>query len=178
MTNEEAKRIIKSEMCKKCGIYLGGGECHSDCRVIQCIEALSAESCEDAINREDTLNAMLEELCIRNEDYLTPAEATLYKVVKNMTSATPKPKTGHWISIEDRTDWYNAAYKCSCCGREIITPYELKNNLYSDYPYCHCGAKMVEPQEEEQAIEVLAEARRCAKIDENKLYRECTNPND
>ena len=28
-------------MCKNCGIYLGGGECHNDCHVIQCIEALS-----------------------------------------------------------------------------------------------------------------------------------------
>jgi len=60
-----------------------------------------------------------------------------------------KLKIGRWINIEDRTDWYDAAYKCSCCGREIITPYEVKNNLYSDYPYCHCGAKMVEPQESE-----------------------------
>lgn len=60
-----------------------------------------------------------------------------------------EPKTGHWINIEDRTDWYDATYKCSCCGRELMTPYDLKDNLYNDYPYCHCGCRMVEPQENE-----------------------------
>lgn len=63
-------------------------------------------------------------------------------VISMLPPITPKPKMGHWINVEDKTDWYDATYKCSCCGREVITPYELKNNLYSDYPYCHCGAKM------------------------------------
>ena len=61
----------------------------------------------------------------------------------------PVPKTGYWINVEDRTDWYDATYKCSCCGREIMTPFALKDNLYNGYPYCHCGAKMVKPQERE-----------------------------
>ncbi len=43
---------------------------------------------EDCISREDTLKAMIKELCIKNEDYLLPAEATLYKVVKNMPPVT------------------------------------------------------------------------------------------
>ncbi|MCR5312170.1 MAG: hypothetical protein K6E54_00710 [Bacteroidaceae bacterium] len=53
-----------------------------------------------------------------------------------------EPKQGHWIMVSDRTDWYDATFKCSCCDREIITPYELKGDIYNDYPYCHCGAKM------------------------------------
>ena len=62
--------------------------------------------------------------------------------VEQLPSIQPKPNTGHWVIIEAKTDWYDAAYKCSCCGREIITPYELIDNLYNDYPDCHCGAKM------------------------------------
>ena len=96
-------------------------------------EALSAEPC-DCISREQALSDYA--------DWFGYGYTAFYKHLKNMPSVQPKPKTGHWINIEDKTDWYDATYKCSCCGREIITPYELKNNLYSDYPYCHCGAKM------------------------------------
>lgn len=47
MTYKEAERIIKNEMCKNCGIYLGGGKCDKDCRVIQCIDALSNKESEN-----------------------------------------------------------------------------------------------------------------------------------
>ena len=57
-----------------------------------------------------------------------------------------EPKTGHWIL--KRTfptklyDEYLNEYKCSECYREIrCTESQLVN-----YPYCHCGAKMFEPQ--------------------------------
>lgn len=59
------------------------------------IKALEQQPCDDAISRESTLKAMIEQLGIRNEDYLLPAEATLYKVVKNMPPVTPKPEIGH-----------------------------------------------------------------------------------
>lgn len=63
---------------------------------------LDQEPCEDVISREDTLKAMIEQLGIRNEDYLIPAEATLYKVVKNMPPVIPQPKIGHWVPISER----------------------------------------------------------------------------
>lgn len=65
----------------------------------------------------------------------------------NALESQAKRKHGKWINVEDRTDWLDATYECSCCGREILTPYyKEKNNLYSDYPYCHCGAKMEEKE--------------------------------
>ena len=118
------------------------------------IEALSAEPCEDCISRAEAIKAIeeygsvwmeyTEEMSIHQiaERALKASKQSMYKILHDLPSVQPKPKTGHWINIEDKTDWYDATYKCSCCGREIITPYELKNNLYSDYPYCHCGAKM------------------------------------
>lgn len=58
-----------------------------------------------------------------------------------------EPKTGHWIYDDEYSDWFEVTYKCSCCKRAIIVSYEARNEVYKNYPYCHCGAKMVELQE-------------------------------
>lgn len=60
---------------------------------------------------------------------------------------TEGQKTGHWmIKRTSPTKLYGEnirEYECSICYREIrCTESQLVN-----YPYCHCGAKMVEPQE-------------------------------
>lgn len=47
-------------------------------------------------------------------------------------------KTGHWIIIDDCEQFIA---KCSECG-EIVD-----SRMISKYPYCHCGAKMLKPQE-------------------------------
>lgn len=48
---------------------------------------------------------------------------------------------GEWILIDDVNDPLDRLnrYKCSECGR-IIRIYD--GQTFSDYPYCHCGAKM------------------------------------
>ena len=93
-----------------------------------CIE--EQETCDDAINREDTLKTMIEQLGIRNEDYLIPAEATLYKVVKNMPPVTPQPKMGHW-------------------GKDGECPFCGYLRQWDDDNFCgHCGAKMQELEDE------------------------------
>ena len=38
------------------------------------------------------------------------------------------------------------SHKCSECGRKILVIY---GNL-SEFPHCHCGMKIVEPQESEE----------------------------
>lgn len=62
-----------------------------------------------------------------------------------------KPRKGHWIL--KRTfptklyDEYLNEYKCSECYREIrCTESQLVN-----YPYCHCGVRMIESQGGEDA---------------------------
>lgn len=45
MTREKAEKYIKSEMCNKCSVYLGGGKCSDNCNVIEAIQALSQEPC-------------------------------------------------------------------------------------------------------------------------------------
>lgn len=60
-----------------------------------------------------------------------------------------EPKIGHWIYDYEYSDWFDVTYECSCCKRTIIVPYEAKNEVYKDYPYCHCGAKMAESEDKE-----------------------------
>lgn len=44
---------------------------------------------------------------------------------------------GEWVKVEE---WATKAkYRCSICGREILS--STKVNI-EKYPYCHCGAKM------------------------------------
>lgn len=115
------------------------------------IKALEQEPCEDAISRQEVLDILDDTVkdYIKENDF-DKAQGVAWVKAQKLPSVTPQPKTGQWINIEDRTDWYDTSYKCSCCGREIITPYDFKNNLYSDYPYCHCGARMVGSQESEE----------------------------
>lgn len=78
-------------------------------------------------------------------------------MVINEPSVTPKQKTGKWI-LNDNQGVQAVGYltyHCSECGREISSKYHGKTSLLNEYPYCHCGAKMIEPNaycppEEEQ----------------------------
>ena len=101
----------------------------------------------DCISRADAIKAMQNKAKkLKNEDTingLCGAVAILYE----MPSVTQAPRKGQWIL--KRTfptklyDEYLSEYKCSECYREIrCTESQLVN-----YPYCHCGARMIEPQE-------------------------------
>lgn len=54
-----------------------------------------------------------------------------------------EPKIGHWIKMPLIEVGQSYSHECSECGRKILA---MKENL-SEFPYCHCGAKMVESQE-------------------------------
>jgi hypothetical protein len=109
------------------------------------VRTVRHEPCEDAIWREDALMALTGE-------WTEPTDELIHQFIrriKNLPPAAPQPQIGRWVIVEDRTDWYDATYECSCCKRTIVVPYDASNEVYKDYPYCHCGAKMVEPQESE-----------------------------
>ena len=112
------------------------------------LEALEQEPCEDAISRQAVLNE-IPVLWNSNGDKDYCMES-LRDFVAELPSVIPQPKTGHWIL--KRTfptkiyDEYLNEYKCSECYREIrCTESQLVN-----YPYCHCGARMIVPQESEE----------------------------
>jgi hypothetical protein len=106
---------------------------------------LKLNPCEDYVSRQATLNAIIKELCIKDESYLLQSEKTIYNVVKNMPPVTPKIETGHW-SRKTKVDAYDLAgvktwgIKCQC-DRCTFTTIVIEDFGY--YTYCpNCGAKM------------------------------------
>lgn len=66
--------------------------CEADerCEVVEeCIKALEQQPCEDCVSRQATLDAIIKELCIKDESYLLQSEKAIYNVVKNMPPVTP-----------------------------------------------------------------------------------------
>lgn len=60
------------------------------------------------------------------------------RALKKLPAADVAPVVhGRWEQIKE---WATKAkYRCSVCGREIMSA--VKVNI-EKYPYCHCGAKM------------------------------------
>jgi len=99
--------------------------------------SLEQQHCDDAISRENTLKAMIEQLGIRNEDYLLPEEATLYKVVKNMPPVTPQPKMGRWIKTHQAVMGEGYMWYCDKCEHKV---YQDSSKPYPSEKYCpNCG---------------------------------------
>lgn len=72
-----------------------------------------------------------------DEHFIFGIEAVL-KYAENLPAADVSPVVhGRWEQIKE---WVTKAkYRCSVCGREIMSA--VKVNI-EKYPYCHCGAKM------------------------------------
>lgn len=64
-----------------------------------------------------------------------------YEIIKEYE----EPKTGHWIRITNGGAM-KQIYLCSVCHRQIEDD-GIEALITIKYPYCHCGAKMVEPRE-------------------------------
>ena len=95
--------------------------------------------CEDAIRREDAINAVseaLEHVFVENEDVAR-------KMMNKLTSVNSQPKTGHWVykiygEFHEQGDWY-----CSHCDYQ----YNYGNGHAKFCP--ECGYEMSEPPTEE-----------------------------
>lgn len=110
------------------------------------IEASEQQPCEDCISRQAVIDTILESQSSFKNDF---ASGFFIDKIRDLPSVTPKEKTGHWIvgrvfptKVGDEN---LIEYHCSECDRAIrCTESQLVN-----YPYCHCGARMLEPQESE-----------------------------
>lgn len=60
------------------------------------------------------------------------------KKLPSVAIPSAEPNTGHWIIIDDCEKFIA---KCSECGQIE------DSRMIGKYAYCHCGARMVEPQE-------------------------------
>jgi len=99
------------------------------------------EQCDDAISRQAIMK-------LKRHNLVEGQFVSLYDI-ERLPSVQPKPKTGHWIEIDDEP---HEVWECDHCGFVIdgsgcIEPYEYRDT----YKYCpNCGARMVEPQESEK----------------------------
>lgn len=95
--------------------------------------------CEDAIRREDAINAVseaLEHVVVENEDVAR-------KMINKLPSVKPQPQTGHWVykiygEFHEQGDWY-----CSHCDYQ----FNYGNGHAKHCP--ECGYEMSEPPTEE-----------------------------
>ena len=101
----------------------------------------------DCISREQALRELKESAEHHAND--SREEVLLRRdrdIIRNLPSVMPQiPKTGHWIKLPLIEAGQTYSHECSLCGRRILAT----DVGLSEFPYCHCGAKMVEPQESE-----------------------------
>lgn len=128
-------------------------------------ERLEHEPCDDAISRKEVTQSRpewLSEDVERDTDEQTVVDRAFnrgwnsclkefLKNIKELPSITPQQRVGRWINkyAEDACGERYSYWACSECGRDVGFNLANIEDVLSDYPYCHCGAKMVESQESE-----------------------------
>ena len=163
MTREGAVKILRKEIeclshekCKDCVLEAVCDPiktpCNSEYIEIYeiAIQALEQEPCENAIKKEDVLDAISRIGLHKSGTREVQAVAECLRAVEALTPVNPQPKTGHWIRWYEQKDFglyiENIPHcKCSECGKE----YDPHSSQF--IKYCNeCGARMVEPQESEE----------------------------
>ena len=89
----------------------------------------------------DAISTALKEThSVQTEDgyFRVVQEETLIGVGMSIPPVSAAEKVGEWKTT--KPFW---GYECSVCGRIVENPV---GDVYDKYPYCHCGARMVEPQ--------------------------------
>lgn len=117
--------------------FIKGFECGTKTQFEADNKALEQEPCVDAISRVKVKNKAIQ---LWNgggdEDYKF---STLIDYITELSPVTPTRKVGKWIEVTDTE--FGVGYKCSECGRFILTE-SVDGRKLKDYPYCHCGAEM------------------------------------
>lgn len=83
-------------------------------------------------------------------DYVLPLipneEICSKSIIANAPTIEERP-TGEWIKIT-KTRTVPVEYICSVCGRKIFDNYGHLIPQSVFYPYCHCGARMEDGEDE------------------------------
>lgn len=113
------------------------------------IKALEQKPCEDCINRKE-VNVLVDELARAISDercFMSRGRSTanIMQDILDLPSVQPTRPTGKWIKMPLIEAGQTYSHECSLCGRRIL----ITDVGLSEFPYCHCGARMEESEEEE-----------------------------
>ena len=96
------------------------------------VKALEQEPCDDAISRQAAINVAVDAVDDWDGGCNKTREEYIRKALETIPPVTPKPRTGHWIRITDKTGHF-LTWQCDKCG--------LQHKFSTDY--CpDCGHKM------------------------------------
>lgn len=115
------------------------------------IQILEQEPCEDVISRQAAKNAICDYVCGKGIRCVEEHECRMKKMISELSSVQPKPKTGHWIELTKLSCAEYSCYVCSECeayAKDHSRRLRVQNRKSLFCP--DCGLKMVEPQESEE----------------------------
>lgn len=92
---------------------------------------IDAQKLKDAMNIEDDANG--------NFNIITALKC----VDDAPTADVQEVRHGKWIYCGHH-EFHGHVFECSVCGRYLFA--NSKEDVYVEYPYCHCGAKMDEEE--------------------------------
>lgn len=145
MTREEIEEL--KGLAASMGLYDDKNPCKRAVILGKAIKALEQEPCEDAISRQEAVEAfqMFREYESNrsNKGWVNRIET----VLNQLPPVNPQPKTGHWITWKEAGKYIpsETKFECSVCHDAAQTLYNGLDLLSS---YCpNCGAKMVESQD-------------------------------
>ena len=105
-------------------------------------ELMQSNSDGDCISRQAVLDK-IKEICFSKEQKWVDFRVSqgsngqrdlIIKYIEDLPSIQPKPKTGHWIAVENE-EMKTVGYYCSECDLPMETEYQTK--------FCpNCGSKM------------------------------------
>ena len=145
MTGKDAAEILKT--------FRITGDKHHEA-INMAIKALEQEPCEDAISRQEAVEAfqMFREYESNrsNEGWVNRIET----VLNQLPPVNPQAKTGHWIMPVQDDGMSEPIYyqvRCSECGFDLDPQtWHMELHQYGADKFCpNCGCRMVEPQESE-----------------------------
>lgn len=159
MTKEESEKYIKSKMCNDCGVYLGGGKCSDNCKVIEAIEAfeeldfvqphkkmpvtLDLTPCDDAVSRQaviDGINRYFHDEYYQRTSIQDCRDCLIEDVINKLPPVNPQQKIGYCRDCK----WWKDSDGAFRRGIEAESQCPMNRiEVYEGNGYCY----MFEPQE-------------------------------
>ena len=118
------------------------------------IKSLKQPDSDACVNRQATLDAIIKELCIKDESYLLQSEKVIYNVVKNMPPATP---TQRWIPVSEglpeEHEWIGTKQFKTTISDNVYVTFETPDGArFTDYIRLQNGKPSLSKQCELDAI--------------------------